>query len=59
MEHGSLENLDENVRHETNEITWLHEHVDRDETTRTQNCTVGGVAIEIIEGCSENGTTHF
>ena len=58
MEHGSLENLDEIGRHETNEMTAFHEHVDRDATTGNQNCTVGGPATEIPEGCSANGTTH-
>ena len=45
-------------RHETNEITAFHEHVDRDATTGNQNCIVGGDATEIPEGCSANGTTH-
>ena len=58
LEHGALEKLDETGRHEITEITAFHEHVDRDATIGNQNCTVGGVATKIPEGCSANGTTH-
>ena len=58
LEHGALEKLDETGRHEITEITAFHEHVDRDTTIGNQNYTVGGVATEIPEGCSTNGTTH-
>ena len=58
LEHGSLVNLDETRRRETTEIIAFNEHVDRDATTRNQNCTVGGDARKIPEGCSANGTTH-
>ncbi len=51
LENGSLKNLDEAGRHQTNEIISFHEHVDRNATTRNKDCIVGEATIEMHERC--------